>query len=167
MARRKKTKQFKVGHIVRHTREFLRNTGMQVGAPINGEVVALAPGFAMGRDRGMWPVVRWSNQPYDAEPQMINPANIELDPRARKINEQVGFGGFGETFVLEFLPYITPEFSQSQGSVWEEFPTRRAAEQRMRSLIRRNLVEQIRLYEAARGRGWPLRLWDVDEGWIS
>jgi len=165
MARRKKTKHFKVGHIVRHTREFLRNTGMQVGAPINGQVVALAPGFAMGPDRGMWPVVRWSNQPYDAPPQMINPANIELDPRARKINEQVGFGGFGETFVLEFLPYITPEFPRFQGSVEEAFPTQRAAERRMRSLIRRGVIEQARLRK--QGSHWTLKMWDADEGWIS
>jgi hypothetical protein len=90
MVRRKKTKQFKPGHIVRLTGEFMRNTGQFVGAPINGRVEALQP-FG----KAVWPVVLWSDAD---EPRLVNPANIELDPRARRINEQVGLsGGFGAT----------------------------------------------------------------------
>ena len=52
-----KAGDFKVGDIVRHTGKFLRNTGMQVGAPIDGKVVDVAEtGFFKGH-----PTVRWSN----------------------------------------------------------------------------------------------------------
>ena len=52
-----KAGDFKVGDIVRHTGKFLRNTGMAVGAPIDGKVVEVySKGYFAGH-----PVVQWSN----------------------------------------------------------------------------------------------------------
>jgi hypothetical protein len=158
--RPKKPKQFKVGQIVRHTGEFLRNTGQFVGAPINGRVEALKP---MMPNQPSWPVVLWNDAD---EPRMVNPVNIELDPRARKINEKVGFSGSGEGYTLEFLPYLTPEFPEFQGLVEEVYSTQREAEARMRSLIARHLVEQARLYKG-RSRWMPVRMWDANHGWLE
>jgi len=66
--------EFKQGDIVRHTGKFLRSIGMYAGAPINGQVV----GFKKMAGRP-WPVVEWSDEDWGTK--MINPANIELDPR--------------------------------------------------------------------------------------
>ena len=78
----KKKKAFKVGHIVRWTRDFLRSTGMQVGAPINGNVTALKKGGSMEG----WPMVHWSDA---KEAKLVNPANLEFDPKGKAINKKV------------------------------------------------------------------------------
>jgi len=68
---------FQEGDIVRHTGKFLRNTGMGVGAPINGKVVKVnTSGFTSG-----WPVVEWSD---GGGPSPVNPVNLEFDPRHRR-----------------------------------------------------------------------------------
>jgi len=83
---------FLVGQIVRHTGKFLRNTGMTVGAPINGIVREVFPGE--GKSFVGWPKVQWAG--WGDEARLINPANIELDPRHRKENERIAAGsGFG------------------------------------------------------------------------
>ena len=62
--------EFLVGQIVRFTRNFLRSTGMQIGAPIDGRIE--------GFDKGLnFPLVLWNNS-EEAVP--VNPANIELCP---------------------------------------------------------------------------------------
>ena len=59
---------------------------MQVGAPINGKVERIhKSGYMKG-----WPYVKWSDDPTKDEPKMINPANIELDPRSKAINKKIG-----------------------------------------------------------------------------
>ena len=61
---------FKVGDLVRYTGKFLRNTGMQSGAPIDGKVVEVySKGYFAGH-----PVVQWSN---GGEPSLVRAENIQ------------------------------------------------------------------------------------------
>lgn len=65
-----KAGDFKVGDIVRYTRKFLRNTGMAVGAPIDGKVVEVhSKGYFAGH-----PTVQWSN---GGEPSLVRAENIQ------------------------------------------------------------------------------------------
>ncbi len=65
-----KAGDFKVGDLVRHTRKFLRNTGMAVGAPIDGKVVEVySEGYFAGH-----PVVQWSD---GSGPSLIRAENIQ------------------------------------------------------------------------------------------
>lgn len=80
-AKEHKPGDFVEGDIVRYTGKFLRSTGMLAGAPINGKVVKVKSGggFASG-----WPYVEWSDRDWGAEPMLVNPINIEFDPRFRR-----------------------------------------------------------------------------------
>jgi hypothetical protein len=73
----KEGKEFKVGDIVRYTGKFLRNIGMQAGAPINGKVV----GFIKMGGGKQFPKVLWSDRD---EPVGVAPANIEHDPKFKR-----------------------------------------------------------------------------------
>lgn len=74
-------KRFEVGDIVRHTAKFRRSIGMYAGGPLNGIVVDHEQ---IGDIE--YPRVQWSDREY-AVP--VHPANIELDPRARRRNKGV------------------------------------------------------------------------------
>lgn len=77
----KKRAELHEGHIVRFTRNFLRSTGQTAGAPINGKVV----GFGWKN----WPRVHWSDRDDEADAVLVNPCNLEFDPRAADENDRV------------------------------------------------------------------------------
>lgn len=178
---KKKVKQFLPGHIVRHTGDFLRSTGQYAGAPINGRVEYLES----GRWSEGWPYVLWS----DADkPRLVNPANIELDPRAKQINAQVSavraMGVFagpegcfcdfngpavepGIAFELVFLPYIEYPRGHRRGREYEVYATRQEAEKRMRSLVASDLIEEITLLVHDNQPVRPVLAWNEKEGWIE
>ena len=71
--------KFRKGHIVRYTRQHLRNTGQVVGAPINGLVTGVDEGLG-------FPLVQWCDR---EESVPVAPGNLELDPKCKRINEEV------------------------------------------------------------------------------
>ena len=75
-----KKQQFQPGDVVRYTTAFLRNTGMFTSNRMNGLVVAVTPNT--GKWGSGFPSVIWNDDP-NGEPQRVNWANLELDPRAR------------------------------------------------------------------------------------
>lgn len=78
-ARRLKPGDLSEGDIVRHTREFLRNTGFYTNVPIDGLVVGIVDsgGAFIG-----WPKVHWHNAD-DPDGVVVNPVNLELVRKAR------------------------------------------------------------------------------------
>ena len=62
---------FKIGAIVRHKSEFLRNIFWCLDVPLNGKIVGLGP-------RGLVAKIDWS----DGTSTRILVSNLELDPRS-------------------------------------------------------------------------------------
>lgn len=74
---------YKVGDIIRHTGAFLRSVGLVVGAPINGEAIAVES-IRDGSIERQLLTVRWS----DGTESGIAACNIEFCPRGRALTAQ-------------------------------------------------------------------------------
>ena len=78
--------RFKVGHIVRYTRAFIHNTGQYASNRINGRVEEV---LTDSRAFEGWPKVSWNDMDVDDDPILVNPVNLELDPKGAEINRAI------------------------------------------------------------------------------
>ena len=79
---------YRVGDIVRHTGTFLRSAGWFTGAPINGEVAAVAT-LDHGDPKRQLLTVRWS----DGTESRIAACNVEFCARGRALTLARRAGG--------------------------------------------------------------------------